>query len=91
MNENNPKIEILLKENKKLNFELEFEINREDELKGEIIILKNQYEILFDFLGKEEIKIKQYQDIIKHKENHEKIIINKKNEIINYYNILNNC
>ena len=91
MNENNPKIEILLKENKKLNFELEFEINREDELKGEIIILKNQYEILFDFLGKEEIKIKQYQDIIKHKENHEKIIINKQNEIINYYNILNDC
>ena len=91
MKENNPKIEDLLKENTKLNFELGFEINREDELKGEIIILKNQYEILFDLLTKEEIKIKQFKDIIKHKEDHEKIIMNKQNEIINYYNALNDC
>ena len=91
MKENKTKLEELLKENTKLNFEAGFEINREDELKGEIIILKNQYEILFNQLGKEEIKIKQYQDIIKHKSDHEKIIANKKNEIINYYNNLDEC
>jgi hypothetical protein len=91
LKENKPKIDNLLKENEKLNYEIGFEINREDELKGEIIILKNQYEILFNQLGKEETKIKQYQEIIKHKSDHEKIIINKQNEIINYYNNLNEC
>ena len=91
MKENKTKIENLLKENTKLSYEIGFEINREDELKGEIIILKNQYEILINQLGKEEIKIKQYQDIINHKSAHEKIIINKQNEIINYYNNLNEC
>ena len=91
MKENKPKIEYLLKENEKLNFEVGFELNREDELKGEIIILKNQYDILLNQLSKEEIKIKQYQDIIKHKLDHEKIIINKQNEIVNYYNNLNEC
>ena len=91
MKENKPKIDILMKENEKLNFEVGFEINREDELKGELIILKNQYEILFNQLGKEEVKIKQYQDIIKHKCDHEKLIANKQNEIINYYNNLNEC
>ena len=91
LKENKPKIDNLLKENEKLNYEIGFEINREDELKGEIIILKNQYEILFNQLGKEETKIKQYQEIIKHKSDHEKIIINKQNEITNYYNNLNEC
>ena len=91
MKENKTKVDDLLKENTKLNFELGFEINREDELKGEIIILKNKQEILFNELSKEEIKIKQYQDIIKHKSNHERINANKKNEIINYYNNLNEC
>ena len=91
MKENKTKIENLLEENTKLSYEIGFEINREDELKGEIIILKNQYEILINQLGKEEIKIKQYQDIINHKSAHEKIIINKQNEIINYYNNLNEC
>ena len=91
MKENQPKIDNLMKENEKLNFEVGFEINREDELKGELIILKNQYEILFNQLSEEEIKIKQYQDIIKHKHDHEKIITNKQNEIIDYYNNLNEC
>ena len=91
LKENKTKMEDLLKENTKLNYELGFEINREDELKGELIILKNKYEILFNQLAKEEIKIKQYQDIIKHKLTHEKIKANKKNEIINYYNNLNDC
>ena len=91
LKENKPKIDNLMKENEKLNYEVGFEINREDELRGEIIILKNQYEILFNELGKEEKKLKQYQDIIKHKSDHEKIIINKQNEIINYYNNLNEC
>ena len=91
MKENKYKIDNLLKENTKLNFELGCEINREDELKGEIIILNNQYKILVNDLAKEEKKIKEYQDIIKHKTNHEKIINNKQNDIINYYNNLNEC
>ena len=91
MKENKPKIDNLLKENEILNFEVGFEINREDELKGELIILKNQYEILISQLNEEEVKIKQYQDIIKHKCDHEKLIANKQNEIINYYNNLNEC
>ena len=91
MKENKTKMEGLLKENTKLNYELGFEINREDELRGEIIILKNKYEILFNQLNKEEMKIKQYQDILKHKSDHEKQITNKKNEIINYYNNLDEC
>ena len=91
MKENKYKIDNLLKENTKLNFELGCEINREDELKGEIIILNNQYKILINDLAKEEKKIKEYQDIIKHKTNHEKIISNKQNDIINYYNNLNEC
>ena len=91
MKANKTKMEGLLKENTKLNYELGFEINREDELKGEIIILKNKYEILFNQLNKEEMKIKQYQDILKHKSDHEKLITNKKNEIINYYNNLEEC
>ena len=91
MKENKYKIDNLLKENTKLNFELGCEINREDELKGEIIILNNQYKILVNDLAKEEKKIKEYQDIIKHKTKHEKIINNKQNDIINYYNNLNEC
>ena len=91
LKENKTKVDNLLKENTKLNFELCFEINREDELKGEIIILKNQYDILFNLLKNEEIKIKQYQEIIKHKFEHEKKISNKKDEIINYYKNLNEC
>ena len=55
---------------------------REDELKGEIIILNNQYKILMNDLTKEEKKIEEYKDIIKHKSNHEKIISNKQNDII---------
>ena len=74
-----------------LNYELGFEINREDELKGEIIILRNQHEILLNLLGQEEKKIKQYQDIIKHKIDHEKARSNRQNEINNYYNNLNEC
>ena len=89
--ENKSKIDNLLKENTKLNFELGCEINREDELKGEIIILNNQYKILMNDLTKEEKKIEEYKDIIKHKSNHEKIISNKQNDIINYYNNLNDC
>ena len=89
--ENKSKIDSLMKENTKLNFELGCEINREDELKGEIIILNNQYKILMNELANEEKKIKEYQDIIKHKSNHEKIISNKQNDIINYYNNLNDC
>ena len=89
--ENKYKIDNLLKENTKLNYELGCEINREDELKGEIIILNNQYKILMNELANEEKKIKEYQDIIKHKSNHEKIISNKQNDIINYYNNLNEC
>ena len=81
--ENKYKIDNLLKENTKLNYELGCEINREDELKGEIIILNNQYKILMSELANEEKKIKEYQDIIKHKSNHEKIISNKQNDIIN--------
>ena len=91
LKENKNKIDNLLKENTKLNFELGCEINREDELKGEIIILNNQYKILMNELTKEEKKIKEYKDIIKHKSNHEKIISNKQNDIINYYNNLNEC
>ena len=65
--ENKYKIDNLLKENTKLNYELGCEINREDELKGEIIILNNQYQLLLNELTNEEKKIKEYQDIIKHK------------------------
>ena len=89
--ENDKILQKLIKENNNLNYELGFEINREDELKGEIIILKNQHEILFNLLGQEEKKIKQYQDIIKHKSEHEKIKSNKQNDIFNYYNNLNEC
>ena len=89
--ENKYKLDNLMKENTKLNFELGCEINREDELKGEIIILNNQYKLLVNELGNEEKKIKEYQDIIKHKSIHEKIISNKQSEIINYYNNLNEC
>ena len=89
--ENKYKLDNLMKENTKLNFELGCEINREDELKGEIIILNNQYKLLLNELGNEEKKIKEYQDIIKHKSIHEKIISNKQSEIINYYNNLNEC
>ena len=42
-------------------------------------------------LNNEEKKIKEYQDIIKHKTIHEKIISNKQTDIINYYNNLNEC
>ena len=91
MKENDKRLQKFLKENNNLNYELGFEINREDELKGEIIILKNQHEILFNQLGQEEKKIKQYQDIIKHKSNHEKLKDNQQNEIINYYNNLSEC
>ena len=91
MKENDKILQKFLKENNNLNYELGFEINREDELKGEIIILKNQHEILFNQLGQEEKKIKQYQDIIKHKSNHEKLKDNQQNEIINYYNNLSEC
>ena len=59
--ENKYKIDNLLKENTKLNYELGCEINRE------------------------------YQDIIKHKSIHEKIISNKQTDIVNYYNNLNEC
>ena len=89
--ENKYKIDNLLKENTKLNYELGCEINREDELKGEIIILNNQYKILLNELNNEEKKIKEYQDIIKHKTIHEKIISNKQTDIVNYYNNLNEC
>ena len=40
---------------------------------------------------KKKKKIEEYKDIIKHKTNHEKIISNKQNDIINYYNNLNDC
>ncbi len=53
------KIDNLLKENTKLNYELGCEINREDELKGEIIILNNQYKILLNELNNEEKKNKR--------------------------------
>ena len=89
--ENKYKIDNLLKENTKLNYELGCEINREDELKGEIIILNNQYKLLMNELNNEEKKIKQFQDILKHKSNHEKIISNKQSDLINYYNNLNEC
>ena len=89
--ENDKIIQKLLLQNTNLNYELGFEINREDELKGEIIILRNQHEILLNLLGSEEKKIKQYQDIIKHKIDHEKTRSNRQNEIINYYNNLNEC
>ena len=89
--ENDKIIQKLLLQNTNLNYELGFEINREDELKGEIIILRNQHEILLNLLGQEEKKIKQYQDIIKHKIDHEKARSNRQNEIINYYNNLNEC
>ena len=89
--ENDKIIQKLLLQNTNLNYELGFEINREDELKGEIIILRNQHEILLNLLGQEEKKIKQYQDIIKHKIDHEKTRSNRQNEIINYYNNLNEC
>ena len=52
--ENKYKLDNLMKENTKLNFELGCEINREDELKGEIIILNNQYKLLVNELGNEE-------------------------------------
>ena len=77
--ENKYKIDNLLKE------------NTEDELKGEIIILNNQYKLLLNDLTNEEKKIKEYQDIIKHKSIHEKIISNKQTDIVNYYNNLNEC
>ena len=89
--ENKGKIDNLLKENNKLNYELGFEINREDELKGEIIILNNQNKILINELNNIEKKIQEYKEIIKHKSNHEKIISNKQTEILNYYNNLNEC
>ena len=89
--ENKYKIDNLLEENTKLNYELGCEINREDELKGEIIILNNQYKLLLNELTNEEKKIKEYQDIIKHKSIHEKIISNKQTDIVNYYNNLNEC
>ena len=89
--ENDKIIQKLLLQNTNLNYELGFEINREDELKGEIIILRNQHEILLNLLGQEEKKIKQYQDIIKHKIDHEKARSNRQNEINNYYNNLNEC
>ena len=89
--ENDKILQKLLLQNTNLNYELGFEINREDELKGEIIILRNQHEILLNLLGQEEKKIKQYQDIIKHKIDHEKTRSNRQNEIINYYNNLNDC
>ena len=89
--ENDIIIQKLLLQNTNLNYELGFEINREDELKGEIIILRNQHEILLNLLGQEEKKVKQYQDIIKHKIDHEKTRSNRQNEIINYYNNLNDC
>ena len=89
--ENKYKIDNLLKENTKLNYELGCEINREDELKGEIIILNNQYKLLLNELTNEEKKIKEYRDIIEHKSIHEKIISNKQTDIVNYYNNLNEC
>ena len=76
--------------NNKSNFNQDLhEINREDELKGEIIILKNNHEILFSTLVQEEKKIKQLKDDIKNKTDHEKIKLNRKKEVTNLYNNLN--
>ena len=79
----------LINDKSNLNHALSYEIDREDELKGEIIILKNKHEILFNILAQEENKIKQYKEDIKNKTDYEKIKLNRKNEITNHYNNLN--
>ena len=85
--------EIKLKELQETNDNLfeenQVEINRLDELKGEIIILKNQYETLANQLEQREIKLKQQQEIIKHRYTHNEIKINKNKQLIIYYNLLN--
>ena len=85
----NGKNQELINDKSNLNLALAYEINREDELKGEIIILKNKHEILFNTLAQEEKKIKQYKEDIKNKTDYEKIKLNRKNEITNYYNNVN--
>ena len=85
----NEKNKELINDKSNLNQSLSYEINREDELKGEIIILKNKHEILSNILAMEEKKIKQYKDDIKNKTDVEKIKLNRQNEIRNYYNNLN--
>ena len=85
-NENNPE---LINDKTNLNQALSYEIDREDELKGEIIILKNKHEILFNTLAQEEKKIKQYKEDIKNKTDYEKIKLNQKNKITNFYNNIN--
>ena len=85
----NEKSQELLNDKSNLNQALSYEIDREDELKGEIIILKNKHEILFNTLAQEEKKIKKYKEDIKNKKDYEKIKLNQKNEITNFYNNLN--
>ena len=85
----NEKSQELLNDKSNLNQALSYEIDREDELKGEIIILKNKHEILFNTLAQEEKKIKKYKEDTKNKKDYEKIKLNQKNEITNFYNNLN--
>ena len=79
----NEKSQELLNDKSNLNQALSYEIDREDELKGEIIILKNKHEILFNTLAQEEKKIKKYKEDTKNKKDYEKIKLNQKNENIN--------
>ena len=83
------KLKELIETNDNLFEENQVEINREDELKGEIIILKNQYEILANQLDQKEIKLKEYQEIIKHKYTHNESKLNKNKLLFLYYSSLN--
>ena len=88
---NEPIIENIFNGNDKLNTNINVEINREDELKGELFILRNQYNILLNQLKEEENKIKKYQEDMNNKNKNKKTIENEKDEIINYYINLNEC
>ena len=83
------KLKELIETNDNLFEENQVEINREDELKGEIIILKNQYEILANQLDQKEIKLKEYQEIIKHKYTHNESKLNKNKQLFLYFSSLN--
>lgn len=91
MKNNKNKIESLQQENNNLYIENQIEINHEDELKGEIIILKNQYDSLINILEQKEKKIKQYQDMIKNKYMNDKAKLSKNKKLLEFYNSLNDA
>ena len=83
------KLKPLREMNKKLINENNEELDKEDELNGELILLKNQYETLFNSLNSNDKK--KLKDIKKNTNNFEDNEFNKKQkEIEEEINILNN-